>query len=165
MLARAHRSIALLVGCAAVWLAVAPSVAGADVVMPPPAECPRGAIGATSHAGPHCAPTTCTVDAECTEMERGAPLECVEAGLCVATREGFGGWSGAFEYQAALATCETASDCPEGTCEVTRRCATRGGPPRWAIPVIAIAAALAVALIAALVWVALRRGRGARPTT
>lgn len=85
---RAH-SI-LLVAAGAAWLAVAGVPrASADVVFPPPDDCPKGQIGITSHRGPECVdppPTDCPVG----WLPRNR-------GLCVA------------------ATCTNDNDCGKGT--------------------------------------------------
>ncbi|MDI1477416.1 hypothetical protein [Polyangium sp. y55x31] len=54
--------------------------ARADVVGPPPDECPAGTEGASCHGGPYCRPIECTSDAEC-----GRGETCKDTPLCVST--------------------------------------------------------------------------------
>jgi MYXO-CTERM domain-containing protein len=62
--------------------------ARADVVMPPPTDCPRGQVGVTSHGGPRC------------EIE--APKDCPN------------GWDGALGGTCILRPCANDSECGEG---------------------------------------------------
>ena len=56
--------------------------AQADVVGPPPTNCPPGSTPSSSHSGPLCAPTgACMTNADCT---MGAT--CMEAFQCIETR-------------------------------------------------------------------------------
>lgn len=54
--------------------------ARADVVGPPPAECPAGTEGASCHGGPYCRPVGCAGGVECASGET-----CREVPFCVAT--------------------------------------------------------------------------------
>lgn len=101
------------------------TLAHADVVNDPPADCPRGSRGTTSHIGEWCEPDDCTSSTTCE-----ADQECSPVGLCVTTEEvGCGGMqpdTGApctFIRHVVSGTCETQSDCKEGTCETADRCA------------------------------------------
>ena len=58
------------------------SLARADVVDDPPADCPPGARGETAHSGTWCEATTCTLDSQCAEGQT-----CREVALCVDTYE------------------------------------------------------------------------------
>ncbi len=66
-------------------LALLAAPARADVVMPPPTDCPRGQVGVTSHGGPRC--------------EKVAPQDCPT------------GWYGQLGGNCALAPCEKDADC------------------------------------------------------
>ncbi|MEZ4323129.1 MAG: hypothetical protein R3F61_37025 [Myxococcota bacterium] len=102
------------------------SLALADVVGPPPDDCPPGASGTSSHGGPYCVPSTC--DGTC---EEGGT--CEPAGLCVLeeTRE-CGGMQDpenpcTYLHREARGTCQTQDDCTGGTtCEIADRCVTAG---------------------------------------
>ncbi|MDI1447561.1 hypothetical protein [Polyangium sp. 6x1] len=59
---------------------VAPTPARADVVGPPPDDCPEGTVGATCHSAPYCSPVACTSDAEC-----GRGETCQDKPLCAST--------------------------------------------------------------------------------
>ena len=85
------------------------TIAVADVVFPPPDDCPSGTRAATDHWGPHCVPTTC--DGEC-----GRGRVCVPTGFCVE------------DMERVVGTCDGPEDCTgEGvTCEVANRCVERG---------------------------------------
>src|SRR4051812_14092169 len=66
----------------------APSTAPADVVMPPPTDCPRGEVGVTSHGGARCV--------------KEAPKDCPT------------GWRGTQGGTCMLAPCETDASCQAG---------------------------------------------------
>jgi hypothetical protein len=83
MLARSGITIAALLAAVAVSRA-----ARADVVMPPPTDCPRGQTGETSHAGPRCVPV--------------APKDCPP------------GWRGILGGTCMLAPCIDDKGCQEG---------------------------------------------------
>jgi hypothetical protein len=72
-------------------LLVSPLPTRADVVLPPPRDCPRGTTPVTSHGGP-----TCVAD---------APKDCPN------------GWQGALGGQCILAPCTKNEDCgPQQSC-------------------------------------------------
>lgn len=106
-----------------------PSTALADRVPPPPSDCPRGSIGETSHAGPHCAPSTCAAPSEC-------PAEypaCVEVALCVESQTytpgGIGSTGETATRDVARGPCVD-GQCPGGgECRAARRCVA-GQPER-----------------------------------
>lgn len=111
------------------------STARADVVMPARTDCPRGAVGTSSHAGPHCAPTACVASSSCETFRgydyRDAIFECLEAGLCVRTQTGFSGRGGRREHTVAIASCTSTDGCPaDSRCEVASRCVQTGSHPR-----------------------------------
>lgn len=72
---------------ALVALVLFASPARADVVMPPPDDCPAGTTPATSHTGPHCVLAPPCDEAACSAGERCAPVR-----LCQ-TQVACGGWS------------------------------------------------------------------------
>jgi len=117
----------LLLTLALLW----PAAAVADVVMPPPERCPRGATGTTSHEGQWCAPTTCIDDGNCWQGR------CTEAvGLCITSQQircgGRGGWDPNCKVTKTVAhsACSTDSDCATGTCQVASRCTLSWNPLR-----------------------------------
>jgi len=58
--------------------------ARADVVEPPPPDCPPGSVARTDHGGPWCEATTCESDGECAPQTGGPTgLVCREVPLCV----------------------------------------------------------------------------------
>lgn len=65
-----------LLGAAAVMTVA--GVAHADVVGPPPDDCPEGTQGQSCHGGPYCSPDACTTDGDC-----GAGETCAEVDACV----------------------------------------------------------------------------------
>lgn len=129
----------------------------ADAIGPPPATCPRGSIGRSSHAGAYCAATTCSVDADCERQSWGSDRRryvCQpDVALCVGTKDvtsprarrglnrtivdiGVGACDAAC---VAPATCQTARRCveaaspapaPTGTARPSgaRACACHAGP-------------------------------------
>ncbi len=107
-----------------------PSTALADRVPPPPSDCPRGSIGETSHAGPHCAPSTCAAPSEC-------PAEypaCVEVALCVESQTytpgGIGSTGETATRDVARGPCVD-GQCPGGgECRTARRCVEGEGERR-----------------------------------
>jgi hypothetical protein len=54
--------------------------AHADVVSPPPTDCPAGSEGNTCHGGPYCRPLICATDADCSDGK-----VCKDTSLCVST--------------------------------------------------------------------------------
>lgn len=87
----------------------------ADVVMPPPSQCPEGSKPTTSHAGPTCEPTTCKKDKDCKSGQR-----CVSWPLCVEKRRGYShGFP--FTVMHATAVCPK-NTCAKGSCQKAMRC-------------------------------------------
>jgi hypothetical protein len=142
-------------------VSVGPSVR-ADVVGPPPDECPDGSLGGSSHCGPYCSPDRCTGDDDCE-----GDTTCQEVPLCVEVLECMSN-GGPFTQEAVTDTCEGGGGCDdESTCQTLQVCAPpevftsvqRAGcgcaaPGRGAAGGAALAVLLAAALIA---WG--RRGR------
>lgn len=117
--------------------------ARADVLSPPPADCPAGSVGRSGRAYGYCAPTRCGEAGQECPTEPFCPVQswpcprperwyCEDTprGLCVQTsvthgsRPGPGGpvaWSQ--EITQVRGACAANADCPEGArCEVARRC-------------------------------------------
>jgi len=98
----------------ALWAMALPRAARGDVVMPPPTNCPDGAKGRTSHAGPHCAPRTC---------ERGCDegMVCKPMPLCVVQRQGANRMR-KFTFDVVTAACPGGAKCETGACETREVC-------------------------------------------
>ncbi|MBX3274726.1 MAG: hypothetical protein KF729_30950 [Sandaracinaceae bacterium] len=120
----------------AVWVAVASlgvsfamgaSVARADVVGPPPTDCPLGARGSTCHGMEYCSPRSCTTGADCAGGEI-----CQSRDLCVTSRS----CGGRLEPDAGppppvtvvLGECSGGA-CGTGACESRMVCVPDGTPP------------------------------------
>jgi MYXO-CTERM domain-containing protein len=97
--------------------------ARADVVGPPEENCPPGSMGATSHAGPYCAPDLCTAD---TDPDRcTAAQHCEDRRLCVKAMP-CGGMqapdSAPCTFSSVTATCFSNNSCAQGTCQTLSVC-------------------------------------------
>jgi hypothetical protein len=94
--------------------------ARADVLIPPPADCPAGSKGRTSHSGPHCAPRTC---------ERGCEegLACRPTDLCIVQRQGANRVH-RFTFEVVTGPCPADRKCPEGACETRDVCVPGAAP-------------------------------------
>lgn len=103
----------------------ASSHARADAVGPPPANCPHGAAGRSSHSGQWCEPTACTGRDSCTSEQT-----CEAQGLCVASETYTEGGRLADDQprvqlgrQIAVSACNAGDTCDDGSpCVVTNRC-------------------------------------------
>jgi len=119
------------------WIAFASSLvvsltaswASADAVAPALKTCPRGALPATDHGGPHCRPSTCETPEDCPRQSDTYPrpeareFTC-KAGLklCVKNITAEGGW-GTFDRDTAFGSCERDDDCEDGAkCLAAKRC-------------------------------------------
>jgi hypothetical protein len=100
-------------------LAVTP--ARADVVPPPPEDCPDGSDGATCHWGGFCAARTCS---EADPCEAG--MTCRELALCIETVD-CGGW-GHHPTDIVRASCEGGVGCRQGACQNVRVCSETTPP-------------------------------------
>ena len=100
---------------AAALVAVAP--ARADVVSPPPTNCPGGTDPETCHGPPYCAPHLCVADADC----KGAGV-CKSASFCVSSIHCSGGWGGPHPpVQSVSGVCS--GTCADGaTCSTLKVC-------------------------------------------
>ena len=97
--------------------------ARADVVGPPPDDCPEGTEGATCHGGPYCSPVECTSDAECGNGET-----CKDKPLCVSTISCAGLLppdANPMDYERTKieSPCPTGNECTQGaTCKTQKVC-------------------------------------------
>ncbi|MDC3954948.1 hypothetical protein [Polyangium jinanense] len=97
--------------------------ARADVVGPPPDECPEGTEGGSCHGGPYCRPIECTSDAECGNGET-----CKDQPLCVSTISCVGllppdASPMDFETPKIEALCPNGNECMQGaTCKTQKVC-------------------------------------------
>jgi hypothetical protein len=102
-------------------LCLAPTLARADAVRPPPRNCPAGSHGETGHAGPYCTPSACLTDAECV----GYPGQvCSDAPLCVKSVS-YTDWSGqTYTRLEVVGPCASDGSCadPASKCDMTKKC-------------------------------------------
>lgn len=152
-----------------------PLVAHADAVPPPPTDCPKGAIGDTSHVGTWCRPTTCTDPDKCRQPFVGSKekqtFRCEKVGLCISTSSAMHPrGSPVIRREIASKTCSSDSDCSgKEKCVTEDRCVVKEG---WKIPLIgscalregpaAPSAPTVLLLVIPLALVRRRRGRWAR---
>lgn len=115
------RIAALLVVAAAALSFPAP--ARADVVRPPPADCPPGSLGKTSHSGQFCAPLPCTADSDCaTHSQPGEPaLVCRTSRLCIGSKE-LHSWRTDTSWKVPVALGPCGASCPPASCQTEKRC-------------------------------------------
>lgn len=156
----------------------------ADAVPSPPKDCPRGAIGQTSHTGTWCDPRECRSDDDCKSLWGGGGYvagRCETTSLCVRRKmipvhrrvvQPDGGVS-MHERTYAVSACGRDSTCEEADakCETARRCVVAtatapspdaGGPPRGCGCGKTTAGPKANALVGLLVGVWLLRRRASR---
>jgi MYXO-CTERM domain-containing protein len=115
-----RRALFLLAALGAALLAPAP--ARADVVSPPPKNCPNGTDPETCHGPPHCAPHLCASDADC----KGAGV-CKSASFCVSSINCGGGWHPSQPVQSVSGVCT--GTCPSGeTCSTLKVCMGSAAP-------------------------------------
>jgi hypothetical protein len=126
-------------GLLGVWLILVlatASPAAADVVGPPPDNCPNGSYPDSSHAGPTCWPTVCTSNNECTSGE-----VCVERALCIEPVQGWGR-GGQFTLDHAVTSCDGSGVCPPGaSCMTNHRCMPRVATLTQGVPASSFAIA------------------------
>ncbi len=131
------------------------STALADVVGPPPTDCPTGSHGASCHGGAYCAPVTCVDSSSCTNG-----TTCLEVKWCIGQISCAGRWP--FDAARPLTdtfegSCEGGGTCTKGTCKTIKVCTVPGGSspgrgcscsiasrtspsdraPGWLVPVLA----------------------------
>ena len=104
----------------------APRSARADVVMPPPDECPDGTTPATGHCGPHCEPIACESTEDCTEGTCTTVRVCVQTLVCAGQVEPDADLS-QYERPSVLETCESGT-CAQGECQTLQICTKGSGP-------------------------------------
>ncbi len=101
------------------------SAARADVIRPPPEQCPDGSRPTSTHAGPHCTPRDCENGEPCDEG-----LECQRVPLCVVERR-FVSRAGPSSTRVIEGACPDGS-CAAGECQQMPVCVanmgTRGQP-------------------------------------
>ncbi len=91
--------------------------AHADVVNPPPDDCPEGQIGTTGHLGSRCVPHLCSPSGNC---DAGP---CTETGMCVLREERVcGDMDTPCTFEEAFGLCDTDEDCGRGACVVDAYC-------------------------------------------
>jgi hypothetical protein len=112
------RRVLLCVTAWVLWV----SGARADMIMPPPKDCPAGSKGTSTHAGPHCAPVACRRAEDCGDGQR-----CRGVRLCVAERT-YQNRAGHQMTRVIEGTCPDGK-CATGTCRTLRVCAE---PPKGA---------------------------------
>ena len=104
--------------------------ARADAVPAAPDDCPRGALGVTSHAGVWCEASVCPPSGTCPPMYPEEGRTCQTQGLCVRSeRYSPGGNRPADEpptqltRQVAVSACSAGETCADGSrCVVAQRC-------------------------------------------
>ena len=106
---------AVRVGGLVLMAALAVSVVGfdarADVVEPPPEDCPPGTYADSNHGGPHCAAGYCPDAGACPEDMPCQPTDfCVEETYVVTM-------SGAFTLEAVVGACPDGQTCDAGVCQ------------------------------------------------
>ncbi len=140
------------------------TLALADMIPEPPASCPRGAYGVSSHQGSWCAPNAeCKGDESCeTEGAEGERLRCGPAvGICVEVtrvrcegkyrdpKECF------ITMQEVHGNCEAQSDCKLGTCRLAKRC-VKGWSLAFTLT-LSVCGLVAVFAVGLLGWAIIRR--------
>jgi MYXO-CTERM domain-containing protein len=102
------------------------SHARADVVGPPPTDCPSGSVGASTHSGPYCAPADCHTDMDCT-----GGATCQPMAVCIAQQACGGNGSfvdvGLYPDGGAIPACTV--DAMHGFCGVGAICSMGGACP------------------------------------
>lgn len=95
----------------------------ADAVAPAPEDCPPGTHGHTNHLGPHCRPSPCKSDADCSKGQ-----SCKPHALCV-TRRTHQSRRGDTTQVAAKESCTGGRTCPDpATCEPGNYCMAPESP-------------------------------------
>jgi hypothetical protein len=94
----------------------------ADVVNPPPTDCPAGSFGEVSHAGPYCRADDCSADA--TGCAAASP--CQSQALCSVEIAG-ASMGGPFTVNNIVGPCAADGTCTEGVCKTLSVCMPTGG--------------------------------------
>lgn len=92
-------------------------VASADVVSPPPTDCPEGSEGESSHGGPYCAPTDCGFSG--TACEAGST--CATRPLCIVESKSVSR-GGTNTVKHVVGPCGANGACAKGTCSTLSVC-------------------------------------------
>ena len=111
-----------LAGLAVAGILFASVTGSADVVPPPPDECPIGSDGDTCHGGPYCRLSVCTDDSNCREGT------CQELEICVGSFLCPGRMGPGMTMQTSEGACTGGAECDSGTCETVRVCAPTPEP-------------------------------------
>lgn len=113
------------IALASMLVAIACSaVARADVVPPPPSDCPDGSTGQSSHIGPYCSPLLCDNDQQCLDG-----TTCRTLKLCIEVILVEDWWSDVtISIETVVASCENDVPCPRGECLSLQVCATEDSP-------------------------------------
>ncbi len=110
-------------GCMAMMIAAATLLATpsawADMVPPPPDNCPSGATGESCHGGEYCRPYTCDDDSSCS----GGRV-CREEQICVGQYHCPGGIYGGESFPDSFESMCANGSCTAGTCETMKVCVT-----------------------------------------
>lgn len=140
------RSLERLTVSTALVLLAASSGARADAIGGPPASCPDGSHGVSSHSGSWCEPADCNAATDCAQVMAGWSTPTPPAagrytcqprvGLCVHTdtipEGGRVPVPSMITRREARSVCHAASDCPaDAPCELAARCAE---DPSWTSP-------------------------------
>jgi MYXO-CTERM domain-containing protein len=147
---------------AALWMA---GLALADVVNPPPEDCPSGAIGQSGHIGEWCAPHVCA-ERPCADDQT-----CETTGLCVVEEEvDCGGMTDpnnpcTFLKREAFGACEVDADCDQGTCITDDYCVDEGKVGGGDLCGCSSTGGASFVVLLALLPLGLRRRRASAPTS
>ena len=109
---------------AALVLMLSGGEARADVVGPPPRDCPVGSSGDACHGGPFCRPNTCLNDDECSEGQTCQDAKACIGGIVCGGLEG-GGDPPIATYEGS---CEQSGCKGNIECQAIKQCLPSGDP-------------------------------------
>ena len=118
-----RRVLIYFAATALVGILLASASVSADVVSPPPDECPVGSLGDTCHGGPYCRLSECTDDSRCDDG-----MTCQEVDLCVGGHHCYGRIGDGTTMQTSEGLCGDEGECERGDCETVRVCAPEPEP-------------------------------------
>jgi MYXO-CTERM domain-containing protein len=95
---------------------LSPAGGRADVVAPPPTDCPAGSEGGSCHGGTFCSPVRCTDSTACPNG-----TSCQQANLCIAQFTCWGKGGPSTPMDDVKGSCATGS-CAAGTCQSISAC-------------------------------------------
>lgn len=98
--------------------------ARADVVGPPPRNCPVGSSGDSCHGGPFCRPSTCLNDTECSEGSTCQDVMACIGGIQCGGLEG----GGDPPIDTFEGLCDKGSCSGEAECQAIKQCLPAGDP-------------------------------------